>query len=519
MSTTPQYGKKKNWWVQIGACSIGVIAVLLLLLKASRPTVKIGTNELVVYCAAGMRLPVEQAAQGYTLQYGLPIRLEYASSGDLESRLKLEAKYGRSRADLYIPANDFFAQRTRSEGITHEHIPLAKFKLVLAIKPGSDLKMTRLDDLLDKNIAFVLCNPKAAVGKFTQKILTSLGKYDTLDKAKKSTFTTVVEAANSVKTANDIQAGFMWDTTARQFNLDIIDLPELSHAVSSTSANLVEATHDTAAALRFARYLSAPQKGNLSFAKHFFSPMPGDTWAETPELTFFCGGLNKGAVEQTLLEFQQREGVQIRSHFAGCGALVSTMRSIKSNEKKAGFPDLYMTCDKTFYAMVQEDFNVGKDISTTDIILLVRRGNPKGITRLEDLAKPGVSFGTTDPKMSTLGFLSWKMFTETGLKQAVQGNAAVTTPTAHELVTQMTSHPKLDAVLVYVANCRYAKESCELIPINHPLAQTTQNIGASAKTPYPLLTERLINTLHASEKSKKRFQNNGFNWIKRGEGK
>jgi len=73
--------------------------------------------------------------------------------------------------------------------------------------------------------------------------------------------------------------------------------------------------------------------------------------------------------------------------------------------------------------------------------------------------------------------------------------------------------------LVYAANCRYAKESCELVPINHPLAQTTQNIGASTKTPYPLLTERLINTLHASEKSRKRFQNHGFNWIERGEGK
>ncbi|NQV33525.1 MAG: substrate-binding domain-containing protein, partial [Phycisphaeraceae bacterium] len=482
MSTTAQYGMKKNWWVQIGVISIGVIVVLLVLLKVSRPTVKIGTNELVVYCAAGIRLPVEEAAQSYTQEYGLPVRLECASSGDLESRLKLEAKYGTPRADLYIPANDVFAQRTLAEGLTYEHLPLARFKLVLAVKADTDLTITKLDDLLDKNIAFVLCNPKAAVGKFTQKILTSLGKYEALDKAKKSTFTTVVEAANSVKTANDIQAGFVWDTTAKQFNLKIIDLPELSQVTSSTSANLVEATHDKAAALRFARYLSAPQKGNLSFAKHFFSPIPGDAWAETPELTFFCGGLNKSAVEQTLQEFQQREGVQIRSHFAGCGALVSTMKSIKSNEKKTGFPDIYMTCDKTFYAMVQDNFNVGKDVSTTDIVLLVRKGNPKGITRLEDLAKPGVSFGTTDPKMSTLGFLSWKMFAETGLKQAVQGNAAVTTPTAHELITQMTSHPKLDAVLVYAANCRYAKESCELVPINHPLAQTTQNIGASTKT-------------------------------------
>ena len=109
MSTTTQYGKKKNWWVQIGAVSILVIAGLLILLKASRPTVKIATNELVVYCAAGIRLPVEEAAQGYTRAYGLPIRLEYASSGDLESRLKLEAKYYTGIKSNKLETQSFFA--------------------------------------------------------------------------------------------------------------------------------------------------------------------------------------------------------------------------------------------------------------------------------------------------------------------------------------------------------------------------------------------------------------------------
>jgi molybdate transport system substrate-binding protein len=513
MSAERSYVGKKNRWVHIGLASILVIAVLLLLLKSVRPKVSVTEDEIVVYCAAGIRLPVEDAANAYIKEYGLPIRLEYESSGGLEKRLQLEAKYGKPKAHLYIPANDFFAQKTAAAGLTDEHLPLARFKLVLATRKDVDLNVSKLDDLLAQEIPFVMCNQEAAVGRITAKTLQALGKFTDLDKAKKSTFTTVVEAGNAIKTAQDVQAGFIWDTTAHQFDLQIIELPELNDTVSTTSINLVTAAQDTAAALRFARYLAAPEKGNLFFERYHFEPIAGDAWAEVPQLNFFCGGVNRAAVEQSLREFEEREGVQIRSQFAGCGSLVSTMKSIKSADPTDGYPDLYLTCDKTFYEMVQANFGVGRDVSTTDVIILVRKDNPKNIQSLEDLARAGIGFGTTDPKMSTLGFLSWKILAAKGLKEAVRDNAIVTTPTAHELVTQMVSHPKLDAVLVYVANCREAKETCELIPIDHPLARATQNIGMANKTPYPALTERLINALHATEKSKKRFLGSGFQWI------
>ena len=513
MTSTTPYAGKKNRWVQLGGLSLVAIAGLLILLEAVRPRVVSTKDELVVYCAAGIRLPVADAARDYTEAFGMPIRLEYGSSGDLEKRLESEAKYGKSRADLYIPANDFFAQKAAAEGLTLEHIPLAQFKLVLASKRGLDLQVTRLQDLLDQDLSFVMCNPEAAAGRFTQKTLTALGLFDALDKAKKASHPTVVEAANAVKVGPDIQAGFMWNTTARQFDLDIVTCPELDNALSSVSVNVVKTTPDPASALRFARYLSAPTKGNLDFTRYHFDPLAGDAWIEVPELTFFCGGVNKAAVEQTLQEFEVREGVQIRSQFAGCGALVGMMKGIKSGERQAGFPDAYMTCDKTYYDMVQGDFGPGKDVSTTSIVMLVRDGNPKGIKTLSDLARPEVYFGTTDPKMSTLGFLSWKILSETGLKEAVRDNVVVTTPTAHELVTQMASHPKLDAVLVYVANCRFVKETMELIPIDHPMARATQNIGTSVKTPYPLLTERLINAVHGTDVSKRRFLSSGFEWV------
>ena len=517
MSEHRSYQTKKNWWVHFGWLSLLVIAVLLFALLSVRRGAGLrfarNEKELVVYCAAGMRLPVQEAAKSYTEKYDQPIRLEYRSSGHLEILIREEAKSGKPLADLYIPANDYFAKKTAADGLTQEYFPLATFRLVLASKRETNLKITALDDLLEQNISFVMCNPEAAAGRFAQKTLAALGKYEALNKAMKASFPTVVEAANAIQTSDDAQAGFLWDTTARQYNLQIFDLPELAGATSSTSVNVVSTSKVPARALSFARYLSAPEQGNAVFARHFFSPVPGDRWQEQPELTFFCGGVNRNAVQQTLREFEEREGILIRSQFGGCGMLVSIMKSINSGQSEAGFPDVYMTCDKSFYAMVAEDFGEGKDISTTDIIILVRKDNPKEIESLEDLAREGITFGTTDPKLSTLGYLSWKLFALMGLEEAVRDNVIVTTTTAHELVLQMTSHPKLDAALVYAANCHFAKETCDLISIGHPLAKATQNIGASLRTPYPRLTERLMNALHSTKKSKARFLEHGFQWV------
>ena len=91
-------------------------------------------------------------------------------------------------------------------------------------------------------------------------------------------------------------------------------------------------------------------------------------------------------------------------------------------------------------------------------------------------------------------------------------NVVVTAPTAHKLITQFMAHDKLDAAMVYRANCSQVMDEYDLIPIDHKLATAIQNIGISKKSPYPLIMSRLIEELK-SAKSKNRFIKNGFNWV------
>ena len=115
--------------------------------------------------------------------------------------------------------------------------------------------------------------------------------------------------------------------------------------------------------------------------------------------------------------------------------------------------------------------------------------------------------------MSTLGALSHQLFEENGIRNtlAQNQNVIVTTPTAHELILQVEGHHKLDAALVYEANCQQLTDQFDLIPITSDTARAVQNIAIGKKTRYPQLSTRLLSAI-VSEPSRSRFLSEGFAW-------
>lgn len=511
MSDDFQYGRGGRRWIVVATLSVLIVAGLFLALRlVARPPSTDDGRELVVYVASGIRKPVEDLAKAYTEKYGTPIRIEHDSSGGLEGKLVLDEENAKARADLYVPADAFFAQRAASKQLVQESIPLAEQRLVLAKAPKTSWAVSNIAELLASDKNYVLCNKEAGVGKKTADTLGD--RYGELAKSAKSEFPRVTEAASSIRTSANIDAGFVWDATAKHYGLEIVELAELRGAVSTISVNVVASSTQPAAALRFARFLSAPKTGGPAFAEHGYTPLPGDPWTERPEIQLFCGGVNRGAVEETINEFQRREGVDVLTEYAGCGALVTSIDSIKGGG--AGhFPDAFITCDASYLDKVAQEFGTPQDVSSTRIVMLVRKGNPKGIKQVTDLTQGNIAIGTTDPKQSALGELTWMIFDDVGIKGKLQQQRAVivTTPSAHELVMQMLAHSKLDVALVYEANCVNVGDDFEEIAIDHSLARAVQNVAVARRTAYPLLAGRLLEAIQ-SVQSKQRFTSNRFQW-------
>ena len=91
--------------------------------------------------------------------------------------------------------------------------------------------------------------------------------------ARVSSVGNVTEAAQAVK-IGAADATFVWDATARQFELDAVELPELqSRTQERVMLGVVAASPHPAAALRLARYLTARDRGQKVFEKYYYQPL------------------------------------------------------------------------------------------------------------------------------------------------------------------------------------------------------------------------------------------------------
>jgi ABC-type molybdate transport system substrate-binding protein len=211
------------------------------------------------------------------------------------------------------------------------------------------------------------------------------------------------------------------------------------------------------------------------------------------------------AIEKTITDFEEREGVRVTRVYNGCGILVAQM--------KAGqVPDAYFACDSEFMNQVKPLFPTPRDISQNELVILVKKGNPLDVKSLADLTKPDLRVGIGHEKQCAMGWLTQRTFDESGLKEAVMKNVVVQTPTGDMLVNQMRSG-SLDAAVAYISNAAGAADFLDAIRIQGiPCSIATQPFGVAKDSANKQLAARLLETIR-TQSSQKRFTSEGFRWI------
>jgi molybdenum ABC transporter molybdate-binding protein len=402
--------------------SLVAFGVLALILYALGRRAGGGASEkaLIVYCAAGIKPPVVELAQSFEAEYGIPIQLHYGGSGTLLANLKVAPQ-----GDLYLAGDVSYVEKARDEGLVREILPLAFMTPVIAVPAGNPKGIGGIADLLRDDIRVAAGNPDAAaIGRETTRLLARTGQWNAFSAhvEKNGVFKpTVPEIANDVK-LGALDAGIVWDATAGQYpDVEAVAVPQFEDARQDIAVGVLAASAQPTAALRFARYLNS-RIGNGVFKKHGCRPVDGDKWAWQPELTFFCGAVNRRAIDAVIKEFEQREGVVVNTVYNGCGILTAQMRTIRQDSAGAGFPDTYMACDRYYLDTVSDWFQEDVDVSEADIVIAVQKGNPKQISGLRDLAAPGTRVAVGQPEQCTIGALTRFMLKKEGLYDQVMAN-------------------------------------------------------------------------------------------------
>lgn len=456
---------------------------------------------LVVYCAAGLKKPVEIIAEQYQRESGLQVQLQYGGTGALLSAIRVAQK-----GDLFLAADDAGIADARKFDAVREVIPFVRQHPVIAVRAGNPKGIRSLADLERDGVRFALANPEAAaIGRSLRKTLGP--KYDPLAARATVQKTTVTEIAGDLHLGT-VDAAIVWDSTVPQFpGLEAIEVAELAGVIENASTAVLTHCKESAAALRFARYLASPEKGGAIFQQHGFQHVGGDRWAEKPELILYSGGVNRPAIETILKKFATREGVTVTTVFNGCGILCATMKTM-GDASDPKFPDAYYACDLCFVPPVAEQFPEAVVLTETDIGIAVKKGNPRNVRTLADLAQADLKVGLCNAEQSTLGYMTRGMLKSSGLLEGIRKNVVVEVPTADLLVNQMRAGA-LEAAIVYRVNAAPAAEHIDFLPIQHAGAKAVQPFAVRTSSPNRQLAARLLDFLKANRGD---FEQAGFLW-------
>ncbi len=514
-------GKINTLWVFVLA-SIAAVVILVVMMVFCRPRTGTDADKLLVYCAAGVLPPVERIAAEYEKEYGTAIEIKFGGSNSLLSQLEVD-KF--SEADLFIAGDDFYTSLARQKGLATETLPVAHMRPVVAVRVDSDVKIATFDDLFAGELRLSMPNPEqAALGRAIRARLSKIesegdNAWLRLEKhvQKHGVFKpTVPDVATDVIVGN-VDAAIVWDATAAmpdmREKLKTISLPELQTDPNLVSVAVLNSSPQPTAALKFARYLTARDRGLKVFEEFGLRPVEGDAWTERPNLRFFCGAVNRRAIEETVSAFAKREGVDIDIKYNGCGILTSQMKTIDGQNTDLGFPDVYMACDVYYLENVKQWFQEAANVSDVEIVIAVPKGSSK-VQALEDLIKPGVRVAVGEPTQCTIGALTRRLLQAEGLwdklrqKQQQDGEVVVEKSSSSMLVPDViTGH--VDAVVAYISDTLANRDKVDVVRIQSQHNRAIQPFSISKSSEHKHLGRRLFKRITNSAET---FENAGFHF-------
>lgn len=455
---------------------------------------------LLVYCAASNRAVLDVIRAEYEREFGRSVQVQYGPSQTLLSSIEVSRT-----GDLFLPADDSFISLAREKKLVAEVVPVARMGAIVAVKRGNPQGIRSFADLLRNDVRLVQASADAsAIGKLTKHVLTESKLWEQLERATTAFRTTVTDVANDVKIGS-ADAGIVYDAVLHTYpDLEAVALPELNALSSQVSVGVVASTQQPQNALHFARYVAAMDRGLLHYAKFGFKVERGDKWSDVPELSVFAGSMLRPAIDDTIKEFEQREGVRVSRVYNGCGILVAQM---KAGQR----PDAYFACDKEFMNDVPDLFPNPVDVSKNELVILVKKGNPHGVTTLRDLTREGLRVGIGHEKQCAMGWLTQNTLREGGIQKEVMSNVKVEVPAGDMLVNQMRAGA-LDAAIVYLSNASGCADHFDAYRIpGLQCAVATQPLAISPNSPNAQTASRLFQRL-CSVESRKAFLDEGFLW-------
>jgi molybdate transport system substrate-binding protein len=197
--------------------------------------------------------------------------VDYAGSEMLLSRIKASGQ-----GDLFIPGDEHYVQRAKSEGLVASSRTACYFVPVILVQKGNPKAIHSLADLARLGLRLGLGDPEAcAVGRVSAAILSKQKTLQAqIERNVEFRSVTVSELANNVK-LQSLDAAIVWDAVAAQVadSADAVPIPLNENVVSTVAVSILTCSERPELAEQFVQFATSPA-GREVFRRNHYSIEP-----------------------------------------------------------------------------------------------------------------------------------------------------------------------------------------------------------------------------------------------------
>jgi molybdate transport system substrate-binding protein len=184
-------------------------------------------------------------------------------------------------------------------------------------------------------------------------------------------------------------------------------------------------------------------------------------YTPSPVVVFAAGG-TRPAIDELCRGFEEQYSLTVETIYGGGGEVLSKMMLAKSG-------DIYVAPEQRFMETAMEkkviDPATIRTVAYLVPVIAVKKGNPKGIYTLADLANEGVRVAITRPETTLLGQYAPEIFRTAGLEEAIMQHVVTYASDPNNLLT-MLMMGQVDAGIIWHFYGTMASDKIEAIFID-----------------------------------------------------
>jgi molybdate transport system substrate-binding protein len=192
------------------------------------------------------------------------------------------------------------------------------------------------------------------------------------------------------------------------------------------------------------------------YTLHVQAEVTGE-WAG--ELSVFSAAGAKPAMDEICQKFEAQTGIKVKINYAGAGEALSQMMLSKSG-------DVYVAPEQSFMESAKEkkviDPQTIRILAYMIPVIAVKKGNPKNITTLADLATSGIRVAIARPETTLTGKYALEIFQKAGLAEPIEKNIISQAARPDHLVSMLILD-QVDAGIVWHFYPTLAPDKIEIV--------------------------------------------------------